>query len=393
MGAVEFDPYSHAVHDDPYPYYKALRDQEPVYFNEKYGFWVLSRFEDVQAALRDFKTFSNSQGVALEAEMTEGSLPMVITMDPPRHTKVRKLISGLLTPDRIAALEPYIRDKARQLLAPFAARGEIDILADFAVYLPMAVIARLIKVPESDEDHVRLLTDTLVARAEGEFKVPRAAAEAYINLAVYMDNLVKQHWDDAPDDSLISAIIEAEKSGQISHDEVLGFMIILGVAGNETTTKMIGNLAYRLWQHPGERQKLVDNPALIPGAIEEIMRFDGSSQLIGRTVMEDVTIRGKTLKKGQRVGLLLISANRDERKFADPDTFNVTRGVRDHIGFGFGVHACVGAALARMEGRVAFEEILKVMPHYAIEADRLERMHSPNVRGFTRVPLRFSPRF
>lgn len=391
MSAVAFDPYSHAVHDDPYPHYQALRDREPVYFNETYGFWILSRYEDVQMALRDFRHFSNSEGVALEAQTTRGSLPMVINLDPPDHTRNRKVISGLLTPDRIARLEPYIREKSRALLAPFLATGNIDILADFAVYLPMSVIGRLMKVPEQDEDFVRINTDILVQREEGQFEVPKAAAEAYIRLAVYMDELIKKHWDDEPDDTLISAIIAAEKAGQLSHDEVLGFMIILGVAGNETTTKMIGNMMYRLWQFPEQRRKLVENPALIPAAIEELMRFDGSSQLIGRTVIEDITLHGKTLKKGQRVGLLLISANRDERRFPDPDLFDVSRDTRGHMGFGFGIHACVGAALARLEGKVAFEEILKVMPHYEIDALKLARMHSPNVRGFTHVPLRFEP--
>lgn len=391
MAKVEFDPYSHQVHDNPYPWYKALRDNDPVYFNEKYGFWILSRFEDVQAALRDFKTFSNCEGVALEAQVTDGSLPMILNMDPPKHTKTRKVISTLLTPERIARIEPYIRQKTLELLEPFRKTGKIDILADFSVYLPMAVIARMIKVPESEEDFVRLKTDTLIHREEGQFEVPKAAIDAYFDLAIYFDGLVKQHWDDAPDDSLISAVIEAEKRGELTHDEVLAFMMVLGVAGNETTTKMIGNLMYRLWQNKAERQKLLDNPSLIPLAIEEIMRFDGSSQLIGRTVMQDITLHGKTLKKGQRVGLLLISANRDERKYPNPEVFDATRGVRDHMGFGFGVHACVGAALARLEGRVAFEEILRMMPDFEIDESGLERMHSPNVRGFTRVPVSFTP--
>lgn len=388
MTKVEFDPYSHAVHDDPYPYYKALRDHDPAYYNEKYGFWILSRYADVQGALRDFKRFSNSEGVSLEAQMQAG-YPMVLSQDPPNHTRIRKIIQNILTPQNIEKLEPSIRALAIELLENPAKNRKIDILADFAVYLPMAVIARMIKIPATDEDKVRQWTDLLVSRKEGEFKVPHEAAVAYMELAGYFENLVAQHRDDAPDETLLSAIIEAEKSGQLSHDEVLGFLILLGVAGNETTTKLIGNMAYRLWQFKDQRQLLVDNPGLISQAVEETVRFDGSTQLLGRTAMEDIELYGKVIKKGQRVGLLMISANRDERKWKNPDIYDIQRKTMGHCGFGFGIHACVGAALARLETRVAFEEILKRMPQYEVDPSGLQRMHSPNVRGFTHIPLSY----
>ena len=385
---VEFDPYSHAVHDDPYPHYKMLRDNAPVYFNEKYGFWILSRYEDVQGALRDFRRFSNSEGVSLEAQMQAG-YPMVLTMDPPRHTKVRKIIQKILTPQGIARLEPDVRKLAVDLLTPFEGQGSIDILSDFAVYLPMAVIARMIKVPHSDEDYVRVLTDKLVSRGDGEFGISKETAEAYMELAAYFENLVKKHADDEPDDSLLSAILEAEKRQELSHDEVIGFLMLLGVAGNETTTKLIGNMAFRLWQSKDQRQLLIDDPALIGKAVEETVRFDGSTQLLGRTAMEDIELHGKTIRKGDRVGLLMISANRDELKWERPDAFDILRNTAGHCGFGFGIHACVGAALARLEVRVAFEEILKRFPHYDIQESGMQRMHSPNVRGYTHLPLTF----
>ncbi len=391
MPQVLYDPYSHAVHDDPYPYYKRLRDEAPVFFNQQHGFWVLSRWEDVQMAFRDFKTYSNYQGVALESRMNDG-YPMILTMDPPKHTAVRKVISAMLTPERVAGLEPLIRDLAVELLEPFRSKGQIDILSDFAVYLPMAVISRMIKIPRADEDLVRTKTDILVSREDGQFEVPHEVIEAYLWLAQYFEDLVKKHWDDAPDDTLLSAIIEAEKNGQLSHEEVIGFLLLLGVAGNETTTKLIGNMAFRLWQHQDQRALLVDDPGLIANAVEETMRFDGSSQLLGRTIMRDHELHGQQLKQGQRIALLPISANRDERKWENPDKYDVTRKTAGHMGFGFGVHACVGAALARLEGRVAFEEILRVMPDYEIEEAKLERMHSANVRGFTHVPMRFTPR-
>lgn len=385
-----YDPYSHKVHDDPYPYYKRLRDEAPVYLSPR-GFWILSRWDDVQRAMRDFKNFSNSMGVSLEAEMNHG-YPMIIAMDPPQHTKLRKIISTMLTPEKVMKLEPLIRELAVELLEPHLDRGKIDMLQDFAVYLPMAVIARMIKVPRADEDKVRNWTDLLVQREDGEAKISKTVAEAYINLAVYFDNLIKQHWEDAPDDTLISAIIQAEKAGELTHDEVIGFMILLGVAGNETTTKLIGNMSFRLWQNKDQRQILVENPNLIANAMEETMRFDGSSQLLGRTLLNDIEFNGFEMKKGQRVACLLISANRDERKWENPDKFDVTRKTAGHMGFGFGIHSCVGAALARLEGRVAFEEILKAMPDFEIDPTGLDRMYSPNVRGFTHVPMTFTPR-
>jgi hypothetical protein len=385
---IEFDPYSHAVHDDPYPYYKALRDHDPAYFNEKYGFWILSRYADVQSALRDFKRFSNSEGVSLEAQMQAG-YPMVLTVDPPVHTRIRKVIQNLLMPQQIEKLEPGIRALAIELLEEHMVDGKIDLLADFAVYLPMAVIARMIKIPRAEESIVRGWTDTLVSREEGQFSVPHEAAVAYMQLAEYFEHLVAKHKNDEPDNTLLSAIIEAEKNGQLNHDEVLGFLILLGVAGNETTTKLIGNMAYRLWQFKDQRQLLIDNPSLIGLAVEETVRFDGSTQLLGRTAMEDIELYGKTIKKGQRIGLLMISANRDERKWARPDEYDIQRKTLGHCGFGFGIHACVGAALARLETRVAFEEILKRIPNYDIVETGLQRMHSPNVRGFTHVPVTY----
>jgi cytochrome P450 len=190
---------------------------------------------------------------------------------------------------------------------------------------------------------------------------------------------------------MLGVMLRAEAEGRMSHAEVIGNLILLAIAGNETTTKLIGNVAYRLWQHPEQRRLLVQDPALIASAIEETLRFDGSSQIIVRRVGRDVTLRGKQLKKGDRVGLCIISANRDADKFENPDVFDIRRGSRDHMAFGFGIHSCLGAALARLETRVVFEEVLKRIPEYEVEEAGLRRAHNPNVRGFTHVPTRFAP--
>ena len=212
-----------------------------------------------------------------------------------------------------------------------------------------------------------------------------------MELAKYFDAHITHHLTAGgyEDRGLLRTLIMAEQQAVMSHGEVIGTCILLAIAGNETTTKLIGNLAYHLWKNPDQRQLLLDNPGLLEKAVEEVLRLDGSSQIIGRVVARDIEIRGKTIKSGARVGLCIISANRDEDKFPEPDKFDIARGSRDHMAFGFGLHSCLGAALARMEIRVVFEELLKRIPHYEIEEAGLTMAHSPNVRGFTNVPARF----
>jgi cytochrome P450 len=383
-----YSPYSHDVHDDPYPYYKALRDEAPVYYNAVDDYYILSRFDDVQMAMRDFKRFSSHEGVALEADAAIG-YPMVITMVPPKHTHTRKVISRVLTPDNVAALEPMTRAKTIKLLEPFRDKGHMDTVANFGCYLPMYVIGTMLKIPESDHDQIRVWTDNLLEREDGVMKMPPIVAESYLNMAQYFEDFVKEREKHIEQGDLLSLILEAKRSGEISHEEVIGFLMILGIAGNETTTKLIGNMTVTLARNPEARAQCVADPSLIAKAVEETMRMEGSSQLIGRVTTEDVTLHGVTIPAGKRVGMLLVAANRDERHFENPDVFSLSRSNRDHMGFGFGIHSCVGAAMARMEGRVAFEEILKMIPHYEVERGGLKRMHSANVRGYTHVPVRF----
>jgi len=392
MNPVHLDPYDHAFHRDPYPYYKVLRDREPVYYNAERGFWLLTRWADVHAAFRDFKTFCNAGAVALEAE-AESALPypMFIGMDPPDHTRVRHLFGALMTPDRLRVLEGYIREKTRRLVTPHLASGHFDFVADLGCYLPMNVISALIHIPESDQDRVRGWADDLILRDDKQDDLSQRNIDGYMNMADYFRRHIASHRANYMEDDLLGAMLQAERLGKMTEDELIGSLILLAIAGNETTTKLIGNLAYRLWQHPEQRQWLIDDPALIAKAVEEILRFDGSSQIIVRRVGRDVELHGKWLKQGDRVGLCIISANRDERKFANPDVFDIRRGSRDHMAFGFGIHACMGAALARLETRVVFEELLTLIPHYHIDESGLRMAHNPNVRGFTHVPASFEP--
>ena len=390
--AVVLDPYDHRFHWDPYPYYRAAREHDPVYFYEPGGFWLLTKWDDVNRAFRDHKTFINSGAVALEKDANEKlPYPLFIGSDPPEHTRQRTVLTPLMMPAALAPLEGFIRTRTRELLAPHLPRGRMDLVADLACYLPMDVISILMRIPVADRDRVRGWADDLIAREDKQTELAERNVAGYMSLAQYFEEHTACHAAQPPENDLLGAMLKAQQDGLMSHVEVVGNLILLAIAGNETTTKLIGNMAYRLWEHPRQRRWLIEDASLIPKAIEETLRFDGSSQILVRRVGQEVTLRGKLLRKGDRVGLCVISANRDAEKFENPEVFDVRRGSRDHMAFGYGVHACLGAALARMETRVVFEELLRLLPEYQIDEAGLRRAHNPNVRGFTHVPVRFPP--
>lgn len=393
MSKVTLDPYDHQFHWDPYPTYKALRDSDPVHYNEKLDLWFLTKWPDVYQAFRDFKSFVNTGATSLEKDSTEKlPYPMFIFSDPPEHTRVRNLFMPLMTPLAVSALEGYIRQKAVALLEPLAAGGRIDFVDDLGCYLPMDVISNMTSVPHEDQDKVRGWADDLIAREDKQHELSERNVSGFINMATYFETHSAKHAAGEQSKDLLGVMLRAEKDGLLAHPQVVGTLILLAIAGNETTTKLIGNMAYRLWQHPQQRAACVADPSLIANAVEETLRFDGSSQIIVRRVGKDIEMRGKQLRAGDRVGLCIISANRDEEKYQNPDVYDIHRGARDHMAFGFGIHSCLGAALARLEARVVFEEILKRMPDYEIDESGLKRAHNPNVRGFTHVPARFTPR-
>jgi cytochrome P450 len=387
---VTLDPYDHQFHWDPYPYYQDARENDPVYYYEPGEFWLLTKWDDVNRAFRDFKTFINTGAVALEKEAADTfPYPMFINSDPPNHTQIRTLLAPMMTPEALSSLEVFIREKTIALLEPHVGTGRFDFVADLGCFLPMDVISHLIDVPDADQDMVRGWADDLIAREDKQVSLAERNISGYMNLAKYFEAHAQKHINEPHGHNLLGALMRAETAGHMTRAQVVGNMMLLAIAGNETTTKLIGNMAYRLWQHPEQRQWLIDDPKLIGKAVEETLRFDGSSQIIVRRIGKDVEIRGKHLKQGDRVGLCIISANRDPDKYKDPDVYDIRRGSRDHMAFGFGLHSCLGAALARMETRVVFEEVLKRIPHYEIEETGLRRAHNPNVRGFTHVPTHF----
>jgi cytochrome P450 len=390
MTAPILDPYEHDFHWDPYPTYQALREQDPVHYNAQLDLWFLTKWEDVFNAFRDFKSFSNLNATSLEKGSTEAlPYPMFIFSDPPDHTRIRNLFMPLMTPTALLPLEKYIREKTVALLKPHLSKGKLDFVADLGCYLPMDVISTTTNVPVEDQDKVRGWADDLIAREDKQHALSERNIGGFINMATYFETHAAKHEAGPHGNDLLGIMLRAEKEGTMSRKQVVGTLILLAIAGNETTTKLIGNMAYRLWQHKDQRAKLAADTSLVMSAVEETLRFDGSSQIIVRKAAKDVTLRGKTIPKGATVGLCIISANRDPDKYPDPDRYDVLRGARDHMAFGLGIHACLGSALARLEARVVFEEIMKAIPNYEIDESGLRRAHNPNVRGFTHVPATF----
>jgi hypothetical protein len=383
---VEFNPYAHAVHEDPFPFYRRLRNEAPAYYNPELDFWALSRYDDVIDALHDPATFCSRHGITLEPK---SPLPMMITMDPPEHTAVRRLVSRVFTPRRIADLEPHIRALSLKHMAAWRDTGHCDVIADYAAKVPMDVISTMLGVPESDQDLLRGWADDMIHREEGVPDITPQGIESAAKLYSYFVDRVAEKRRQ-PADDLISGLIEAELDGErLDLDTIVGFCFLLVIAGNETTTKLIGNAIYWLWRNPAQRSKLISDPGLLPDAVEETLRYEGSTQLMARTLTRDVTLHGRTLPEGAKVLLLLGSANRDERFWDRPDEFDICREKLQHLAFGHGVHVCLGAALARLETRIALEHLVGLLGEYEIDQDGTERIHSGNVRGFARLPVQF----
>jgi hypothetical protein len=389
---LEYSPYAYEIHDDPYPTYARLRAEAPVYCNETAGFWALSRHADVVDAFRDNVRFSSAHGVSLDPAASGPHAHRTMSflaMDPPMHGRMRGLVSRGFTPRRVAELEPRIRELTRAHLDVALAKDSFDFIGDLAGKLPMDVISELIGVPPEDRDELRRLSDLLVHREEGMDDVPPAGVEAAFALITYYADMLAQRRA-RPTDDLTSALLAAEVDGdRLDDDEIMGFLFLMVVAGNETTTKLLGNAWYWAWRNPAERVKPFADPARVPAWVDETLRYDTSSQMLARTVTQDITLHGVTIPAGGRVVLLAGSANRDERVFSHPDVYDLDRPepeLQQITSFGFGRHYCLGASLARLEARVALEELVARVADYDIEATGATRVHSVNVRGFATLP-------
>ncbi len=388
--ALAYSPFSYEMHEDPYPTYARLRVEAPVYRDADAGFWALSRHTDVAEAFRDAARFSSAEGVSLDPAASGPRAHRTMSflaMDPPRHGRMRSLVSRGFTPRRVAELEPRIREITRgHLDDALDGSGSFDFVGALAGRLPMDVISELVGVPTADRDELRRLSDLLVHREDGVYDVPPAGMDAALTLAGYYADMVTDRRRRRTDD-VTSDLIDAEIDGDhLSDDEIISFLFLMVVAGNETTTKLLAHAWYWAWRNPDERAKPLADPGRVPAWIEETLRYDTSSQMLARVTTGEVSLHDTTIPAGDRVLLLVGSANRDEVVFPDPDRFDLDRDTRQLLSFGFGRHFCLGASLARLETRVALEELVDRVRDYDIDPDGTRRVHSVNVRGFASLP-------
>ncbi len=388
------DPYDYNFHEDPYPYYRRLRDEAPLYHNEELDFWALSRHGDVHQGFRNSTTLSNRNGVSLDPASRgphAAKTMSFLAMDDPGHLRLRTLVSKGFTPRRIRELEPRITEIAHRHLDTMlekATGGTVDYIDEFAGKLPMDVISELMGVPEPDRVRVRAWADGVMHRDEGVTDVPASAVKASINLMVYYQEMIAERRKKLTDD-LTSALLEAEIDGdRLTDEEVLGFMFLMVIAGNETTTKLLANAAFWGHKNPDQLTPVYADVSRVPLWVEETLRYDTSSQILARTVSGELNLYDTTIPEGDILLLLPGSAHRDERVFDSPDDYLIGREIGPKLlSFGSGAHFCLGAHLARMEARVALTELVKRIRGYQVDEANSVRVHSSSVRGFAHLPM------
>lgn len=393
---VEFDPYSDDFFRHPYEIYKRLRDEAPVYYNEKYDFYALTRHEDVSAAFRDFETFSSARGVDL-AMVQSGvppAAPLVIMMDPPEHRRMRSLVNRVFTPNAVKKLEPLVREVIGDYLATLDPSG-FDVVQDFSALFPCEIITRMLGVPEEFRQQVRLWLDISLHREPGQVGTSEEGFQAGVESGLMYYNLIQERRAN-PQDDMISQLIQVEverddgTTTKLDDVEITGFAALLGGAGAETVTKLIGNAAVTFYENPDQWQKLLDDRDKVPQAVEELLRYQAPAQYVVRWCTRDIELHGTTIPANSPVFVIAGSANRDERAFEDADRFDIER-PRDqsiHVGLGYGIHSCLGAALARMESRIALEMLLDFMPRYEVDMSCCKRVAMTNVAGWSSVPAK-----
>jgi len=391
------DPYDYDFHEDPYPYYKRLRDEAPLYRNEELNFWALSRHQDVWQGFRNSTSLSNRDGVSLDpvSRGPHASKTMsFLAMDDPAHLRLRTLVSKGFTPRRIRELEPRVTELAVQHLdtmldkATSGTSETVDYVAEFAGKLPMDVISELMGVPLEDRDRIRAMADGVMHREDGVNDVPASAIEASINLIVYYQQMIAQRRK-KPTEDLTSALLAAEIDGdRLTDEEILGFMFLMVIAGNETTTKLLANAAFWGHKNPDQLTPVYADLSRVPLWVEETLRYDTSSQLLARTVSGELTLYDTTIPEGDVLLLLPGSGHRDERVLDNPDDYVIGREIGPRLlSFGSGAHFCLGAHLARMEARVALTELFKRIRGYEVDEANAVRVHSSSVRGFAHLPI------
>lgn len=395
-GAPEFDPFSDVFFNDPYPTYRRLRDEAPVYRNDQYGFYALSRHEDVANAYKNHEVFSSTRGVDLSMMTSDEPVPpLIIMMDPPEHNRMRVLVSRVFTPRAVQALEPMVREVVTSFFDAALEQGggkSFDVVHDFSALFPVEIITRMLGVPEEHRQNIRIWLDKSLHREPGQIGISDEGMAAAIESGLLYYNLIVEKRNN-PGDDMISRLIAAEieredgTTTQLDDVEIAGFASLLGGAGAETVTKLVGNAAVLFADNPDQWQRVLDDPANIPAAVEEILRFHPPAQYVGRYTLSDIELSGGTIPANSPVLLINGSASRDERVYDEPDRFDITRDQGQNIGFGYGIHSCLGAALARMESRIALELMRERMPKFELDRNGLRRVNMTNVAGFSHVPV------
>jgi cytochrome P450 len=392
---IYYDPYDFEIDTDPYPIFRRLREELPLYYNEKYDFFALSRFDDVEDCLKNPRDYSSAKGSILELIKSDFEIPpgSIIFEDPPGHTLHRGLLSRVFTPKKMLAIEPKVREFCANTLDPLVGEGGFDFITDLGAQMPMRVIGMLLGIPEEDQQSIKDQIDAGL-RLDDDGAMPTAdkigdAADTSQGFADYIDWRAEH-----PSDDLMTELLHAEYEDldgvkrRLSRDEVLNYVQLIAAAGNETTTRLIGWTGKVLAEHPDQRRELASDRELVPAAIEEVLRYEAPSPVQARYLMTDVDHYGQTIPQGSAILLINGSANRDDRRFENGDSFDIHRQIDHHLSFGYGIHFCLGASLARLEGRVALDEVLQRFPDWEIDWENAEQARTSTVRGWERLPVR-----
>ena len=391
MSDLSYDPYTAINLDDPYPLYQRLRDEAPLYYNEQYDFFALSRYDDCEKGLVDAKRLISGKGGILELIKADIEFPpgTLIFEDPPAHTVHRSLLSRVFTPRRVSALEPKIREFCADCLDPLVDAHEFDLIADFGARMPTRVIGMLFGIPEADQADLKERSDARLRTTAGQAMDvganPTFGSEAFED---YIDWRI-----DHPSDDLMTELLHTEFEDEhgvtrtLTRDEALLYTTVVAGAGNETTTRLIGWTGKVLAEHPDQRREIVEDRSLVNNTIEELLRFESPGVQIGRYLPEPVDLYDRTLPAGACVLLVVSAANRDERRWPDADRFDIHREIGPHLAFGYGIHFCLGAALARLQGRIALDELLDRFPKWEVDLDRAKIAPTSTVRGYETLPV------
>jgi cytochrome P450 len=390
-GDLYYDPYDVEIDADPYPVFRRLREEAPLYRNDVHDFFALSRFEDVERGLKDRDTYISSKGGILELIKADIEMPpgVLIFEDPPVHTVHRSLLSRVFTPRKMNALEPQVRDFCARSLDPLVGSGGFDFIRDLGAQMPMRVIGMLLGIPEEDQEAIRDQSDASLRTEPGQ--PMRYSQERFATGEAFEDYIAWRA--DHPSDDLMTELLHAEfedetgTTRRLARSEVLTYVNVVAGAGNETTTRLIGWAGKTLGDHPDQRRELVADPSLIPNAIEEILRYEPPAPHVARYVSRDVDHHGETVPAGSVMMFLVGAANRDDRRYPEGDRFDIHRQVGQHLTFGYGIHYCLGAALARLEGRVALDEVLKRFPEWDVDTDNARLSPTSTVRGWETLPV------